>query len=281
VDAISGTEGSQPVQGEATLIELPLATSGATSELVFTAYWAPIGELAAESGRLQAIAACYGPERASLFRVFKDQVFTYIMPPGWTVGDESQNNIDLHLTPSADVSYVLLEAIPSSQVSSAQGLIDFVLGKDGFTNVHPVWTVGAQNPEYEEFTATFDGVIDRGLIYANAQVGGGITAGVVRLALSSADQWNALNSGLIQMAGAIQHDFTQDLQQLQQVNQEFQNFSGQVANFDDVLNNQQLLQDPTNGDLYEAPYSAYTTDAAGGPGYYLDNGQKLNEVERK
>ena len=121
---------------------------------------------------------------------------------------------------------------------------------------------------------------DHGLIYATTSVGGGVTSGVVRIALSSAEQWNSLNSGMIQMAGAIQHDFTQDLQQLQQVMQQFQDFSGQVQNFDDVLNNQQLVQDPTTGKYYEAPYSSYTVDGAAGPGYYLPNGQRLNEIQR-
>jgi hypothetical protein len=87
-------------------------------------------------------------------------------------------------------------------------------------------------------------------------------------------------AGMIQMAGAIQHDFTQDLQQLQQVMHQFQNFSGQVEDFDDVLNNQQLVQDPSTGKLYEAPYAAYTVDEPGGPGYYLPNGHRLKEIQR-
>ena len=54
-----------------------------------------------------------------------------------------------------------------------------------------------------------------------------------------------------------QHDFSQDLAEIQNVNREWQDFSGQVANFDDTLNNQQLVQDPSTGTLYEAPYSSY------------------------
>jgi len=289
VDSLTGTEGSTPVRGEATVRQLALQTSGASSELVFTAYWAPPAALPSDAALLSSIATCYGPERASLFQVFQDQVFTYIMPPGWTVGDESQNNIDLHLGTTADVSYLLAEAIPSSQVSSAQGLIDYVLGHDGFSGVQALTTVsppsqatqaGTQSTEYEEFTGTVNGQSDHGLIYATTSVGGGVTGGVVRLALSTADQWNSLNSGMIQMAGAIQHNFSQDLQQLQQVMQQFDNFSGQVEDFDDVLNNQQLVQDPTTDKYYEAPYSSYTVDGSAGPGYYLPNGQRLNEIQR-
>jgi hypothetical protein len=289
VDSISGTEGTQHVTGIATVRRIPLHTQNASAELVFESYWAPPSLLASQQAMLASIGACYGPETASLFRVFKDQVFTYIMPPGWTVNDESQNNIDLHLGSAADVSYVLLESILSSQVDSPQGLISFVLGKDGFTGVHSRWTdstppkqetAGTQGIAYEEFTANLGSLSDHGLIYALTDTGGGVTSGVVRLALSTAGEWNSLNGAMIQMAGAIQHDFTQDLQQLQQVNREFQDFSGQVANFDDTLNNQQLVQDPSTGNFYEAPYSAYIVDGAGGPGYYLPNGQRLNEIQR-
>jgi hypothetical protein len=35
----------------------------------------------------------------------------------------------------------------------------------------------------------------------------------------------------------------------------FEDFRGQVEDLDDVLNNQQLVQDPPTGKLYEAPYS--------------------------
>ena len=134
--------------------------------------------------------------------------------------------------------------------------------------------------EYEQFTGTLNGLSDRGLIYASTTANGSVTSGTVRIALSTTGQWNSLNSGMIQMAGAIQHDFTQDLQQLQQVMHQFQNFSGQVEDFDDVLNNQQLVQDPLTGKLYEAPYAAYTVDEPGGPGYYLPNGHRLNEIQR-
>jgi ABC-type bacteriocin/lantibiotic exporter with double-glycine peptidase domain len=98
------------------------------------------------------------------------------------------------------------------------------------------------------------------------------------MAFSTQSTWNALNSGLIQMAGSIQHNFTQDLEQLQNINQEWQNFSGQVESFDDVLNQQQLVEDPTTGTYYEAPYSSYETDGPDGAGYYTSNGEPLSPV---
>jgi hypothetical protein len=185
----------------------------------------------------------------------------------------------------------LAEAISSSQVSSAQDLINYFLSHVGFQSIQSIWATtsptqttssGASEAiEYEEFTGTLNGSADEGIIYALADVGGGVASGVVRLGESNQPQWNALNSSLVQMAGEIQHDFTQDLQQLQQVNQQWQNFSGQVQNFDDVLNNQQLVQNPSDGTYYEAPYSSYQVDGPAGAGYYLDNGQRLNEIQRQ
>jgi hypothetical protein len=266
----------QTLTGQASVHLLPLQTQMSSSEIVFTAYWAPAGTFSSEQSTLASVASCYGPEPATLFRVFKDQVFTYTMPPGWTVGDESQNSIDLHDGTVADVSYLLAEAISSSQVSSAQDLINYFLSHVGFQSIQSIWATtsptqttssGASEAiEYEEFTGTLNGSADEGIIYALADVGGGVASGVVRLGESNQPQWNALNSSLVQMAGEIQHDFTQDLQQLQQVNQQWQNFSGQVQNFDDVLNNQQLVQNPSDGTYVVDPvgWTAFYESAAWG-----------------
>ncbi len=139
---------------------------------------------------------------------------------------------------------------------------------------------GAEQQEaFEEFTGSIKGVADHGLIYAVADTGSdGYTSGVIRMALSTQNSWNALNSGLIQMAGSIEHNFTQDLEQLQEINQEWQNFDGQVESFDDVLNEQQLVEDPTTGTYYEAPYSSYETSGPDGAGYYGSDGQPLQPV---
>ena len=131
-----------------------------------------------------------------------------------------------------------------------------------------------------EFTATLSGTPVHGLIYMEVSTGDGSTAGVFRLALADSALWNSLNGALIEMAGSVQHDFSQDLQEIQNVNRQWQDFSGQVADFDDTLNNQQLVQDPSTGQLYEAPYSSYVVDGPDGPGYYLPNGQRLNPVQR-
>lgn len=118
-----------------------------------------------------------------------------------------------------------------------------------------------------------------GLIYGEATNVNGFYDGTVRVGLAQAGNWNAVNGALIQMAGAIQHDFTQDLETINQLNQQWQSFSNQVANFD-TLNTQQLTQDPRTGNFYDAPYDSYEVDGPNGPGYYEDD-QKLNIINRQ
>ncbi len=282
--------GSGPaVKGEATVIVQRLPTQLSSSELDFVAYWAPQSTYASERLRLSSIVGCYGPEAASLYQVFRDQVFTYMLPPGWRVADnESQDSIDLH-SASGDVGY-LLAGGPASEFSTPEDLIRVFLGQAGVGSITSLWrstgpsqpvSSGAvQSTEYEEFKAVSGGQAVHGLIFALTDSGNSaFTTGVVRYAISTAAAWNALNGGMIQMAGAIQHDFTQDLEEWQRINQQWQNFSNQEQNFDDVLNNQQLVQDPATGIYYEAPYASYDPNGPQGPGYY-HNGVKLNEVER-
>src|SRR5579862_3204356 len=84
------------LQGYATVEVLPLAAPGATQEAAYIAYWAPASEYPGARSELAAVSACYGPEPATPFQVFQDQVFTYAVPTGWTPSDENSNGIDLH-----------------------------------------------------------------------------------------------------------------------------------------------------------------------------------------
>jgi hypothetical protein len=278
----------EAIKGEATVVVRSLRTPLSSSELDFVASWAPQSSFPAESSRLSAIAGCYGSEAGSLYQVYRDQAFTYMLPPGWTVpdGGETQDSIDLHSS-TADVGYL---NAAGTEFSSPQSLIDVYLSTVGANSVRGLWTSagpsqqlpggGVQQTEYEEFTAAFHGTAAHGLIFALTDSGAStFSTGVVRVAISTAATWNALNGGMIQMAGAIQHDFTQDLQELERLNRQWQYFSNQEQNFDDVLNNQQLVQDPTTGTYYEAPYAAYDPNGPEGPGYYR-NGVKLTEAER-
>ncbi len=284
--SLSLRSGQVQLRGEATVTVLPLRTQLASQEAVFFAYWAPTARFAADAGRLASIGRCYGPERADLFQVFQDQVFTYIMPPGWTVLDESQDNIDLRGPQASDVSYVLYGILPGNGVDSPQTAINYMFGKLGITITgvlsKEVFSNGGpyQAEEYLEFTAQWAGRSDHGLVFVGNDTGTGGANGAMRLATAPTALWNSLNGGLVQMMGAIQHNFTQDLQSLQALNKQWQDFSGQVANFDDTLNSQQLVRDPSTGGYYEAPYSSYLVDGPDGPGYYLPNGQLLNPVVR-
>ena len=105
------------------------------------------------------------------------------------------------------------------------------------------------------------------------------TSGVVRWAYARAYLWNSLSGALLQIAGGIQHHFTQDLQEIARLSQEWQNFGHQVAGFDDALNGVDLVRDPSTGKTYEAPYASYQQSGPAGPGYYV--GSPGNERKLK
>jgi hypothetical protein len=280
--------GGQTLSGQATVLVEPLAGQASSTELVFSAYWAPSAVFGTESSLLSSIAGCYGPERASLYRIFQDAAFTYMLPPGWSNAGEDPGSNSLELTDGQGdyVGYALLHAVSTFQFNSPQSLIDAYLAGVQITSVTSLWSAtppgqggGPGNTEYEEFTGSLGGTPVHGVIYGEVTNAGGVYSGVVRLGLATAANWNAVNGALIQMAGFIQHDFTQDLQTINQINQQWQSFSNQVANFDDILNNQQLTQDPMTGIYYDAPYDSYEIDGPNGPGYY-NNAQLLNIINR-
>jgi hypothetical protein len=209
-----------------------------------------------------------------------------MLPPGWSPYNETQDSLDLV---DGKGDYVTYELVGGSQFSDPPSLINVFLSGAGVTAVTALWMAntpaqqlqngGTENSEYEEFTATFQGQPVHGLIFALTDTGTAFNTGVVRIVLASAANWNAVNGALFQIVGSIQHNFTQDLQTMQQLNQQWQNFSNQVANFDDILNSQQLTQDPTTGTYYYAPYDSYEVNGPAGPGYYL-NDQRLNIIPR-
>ena len=293
---ITITTSSSQLVGTTKVFVLPLATQVGTKEGVFFADWAPKAQFASDAGTLAAIGNCYGPERAELFRVFQDQAFTYILPPGWVVFGEGSDAIDLHgFNNDADVSYLFwgpLEAGVNSSVAitSPQSAINYIFGKIGMavTSVISTYVLpnqqlssSVQGQEYMEFTGRSEGKAVHGIVYMETDIGSGVASGTMRLGVATTNLWNSVNGGLIEMMGAISHSLSVVIGEINHANQEWQNFSGQVANFDDALNSQQLVQDPTNGQLYEAPYDSYIVDGADGPGYYLPNGQRLNAVERQ
>jgi hypothetical protein len=276
--------------GAATVTVQSLNTQLASSEAVVSLMFGARSQYPAEATTLAAVGRCYGPERATLFELFQQPPtapFSFIEPPGWHIGAEGQDYLSLdNAGATASATFELwgpfVAGVNISQpIDTPAEAINYWFGKLGFQDPRALsaTTVGGTE-EYMEFTASLNGSPVHGLIYMQVSSDAGSTAGVFRLALAQSTLWDSLNGALIEMAGSIQHDFTQDLQEIQAVNQQWQDFSGQVADFDDTLNNQQLVQDPTTGKFYEAPYSSYEPDGPRGGGYYLPNGQLLNPVQR-
>jgi hypothetical protein len=282
-------EGGTVLAGRAGVLVLPLRTEVTNRLGVAFAYWAPEAQLSAAAPTLADIASCYQPERAELFQLFRNVgAFTFTMPPGWRVSNLNQDYIQLNgFGTGAGVVYELWgpfeQGVNVNQpITSPGSAINYMFNLYGIkiTQVLASYVLPAQGTEYMEFVGTHDGAAVHGFVNMVASIDGPTAAGVIRLGLASPALWNSVNGGLLQMMGSIQHNFSGDLQQIAQLNRQWQDFSGQVADFDDILNSQQLVQDPTNGNLYEAPYSAWDQDGPNGPGYYLANGQQLNPVQR-
>ena len=262
--------------GEARVVVLPVRTQFGAQEVVFSAWWAPPSRWASDSAKLIAVRSCFSAAPADLFQVFRDQNFTYIMPTGWAVLDEGQDNIDLRgAGDNADVSYLFF-GIPPQYDTPALALAH-ILQVDGVT-VTRVLSVtrladqqvaggAVQGQQYEELLGRYQGRAVHGLVYILTDTGPVGTFGVMRSGFSATNLWNSVNGGLIEMMGAVQHSFVQDLQDIQRLNQQWQAESAQEANFDDIINGQQLVEDPSTGQLYEAPYSSY--DPAGADGRVL------------
>jgi hypothetical protein len=133
-----------------------------------------------------------------------------------------------------------------------------------------------QGQEYVEFIGTLkDGRAVRGLVYALSVTGSTSVSGVIRMALATTSLWNSVNGALAHIIGSIQHDFTQDLRQWENISRQWQAFDQQVQGFDYALTGVDLVNDPTTGATFEAPYSAYSATGPDGPGYYSQAGTKL------
>ena len=206
------------LSGAATVSVLTLKTQMASNEAVVSFYYAPRDGLRADATTLSRIASCYGPEHATLFELFNQQPqapFAFVEPPGWHIGTEGQDDFELENsgdTASATYDFwgPLVQGVNVSQpLSTPAEAISYWFGKLGFENARTLWTVSNATVQYMEFTTTLNGKDLRGLIYMNISSANGSTAGVFRLALASSPLWDSLNGALIEMAGSIQHDFSQ------------------------------------------------------------------------
>ena len=279
---VGGDLNGAPISGVATVTVQPLSTKHASHLLTFAGYWAPSSQLTGERSTLAAIGSCYQLTSGQLLRVYRDQQFTYALPPNWTPSEQF-NILELNDGKDASANYFFLETLtPSQGVTDARSLLQYLLSHVGISAVTSISTVSSPNSTtvtgavqqtlYEEFTGRLDGAAVHGLASSTAVTGGGNTTGVVRLALTKTDLWNALAGVVEQMAGGIQHSFVQDLGQIANVSRQWQNFDNQVAGFDDALNGVDIALDPSTGVPYEVPYGDWDPNGPGGPGYYLPGG---------
>jgi hypothetical protein len=277
-------------QGHAAILVVPAQTALAVRQVVFAVYWAPPARLAAERARLARIAACYGPEPGTLYRLYQDQVFAFALPVGWQVADEGQDSIDLVGDARHALAGYLLTLLPASAgVTTPRSLLTYVFGQAHIRLDRILWsTDGPRHPqangavqqqEIVEFTGQYNGNAVHGLASVLSDAGSAVTTGVLRLGLARVDQWNAVNSGLIRVMTGIQHKTTQDQAQWAHVTQQWEKFDQTTQQFDNVIRGVQDVQDPATGTVYEAPYDTYRPTGPDGPGYYLDQGGTLVKLQ--
>jgi hypothetical protein len=287
---VTGRVGHTAVQGRALVSVLPNRTAVSTSQIVFSAYWAPTARLAVDSALLASIGGCYGPESGTLYRVFQDQAFAAPIPTGWQVADEGQDTIDITGDSGrALASYALMMLPPSDGATTPRLLLEKVfslaqikIGKIISSTDLPNQQESngsVEGQEYLEFTGQFKGKAVHGLVYVLSIAGSVGTSGVMRLGMATADQWNAVNSGLIRVMTSIQHSSQLDEEQWQHITQQWQQFDQGEQQFDDVLRGVQEVQDPSTGTLYEAPYDTYNPSGPDGAGYYLNEGGTLVRLQ--
>src|SRR5258708_7475736 len=288
--SLPGRAGKTPVAGRATVLVLPDSTAHGSQVAVLSAYWAPPAELGAEQGKLAAVALCYGPERAPLFSVFKDQAFTYAMPPNFKVTSEGQDDLLIADGSGAYASFLLTLLPASVGITSVQTLQQFVFAHDGLkisqllgSSVSPRQTLpdgAVDQVENLEFTGRYGSTPVHGLASISAAVLAGVdAAGTIRIALTRTSDWNSTSGAVIRIAAGVQHGFGQDLQQWERLSQQQQAFGQQVSGFDQALNGEDLVTNTATGQTFEAPYSSYLRSGPEGPGYYAGSPGALQKLQ--
>lgn len=277
--------GGVSLEGQASVEVLPDETAHGSKLVASVASWAPDSEFGSDKSTLSEIGTCFGPSPARLFQIVQSQAFSYAIPLGWKTTEEGQDDIVIAEGTEASASYLLTLASPGSGVDSAATLLTWAFPQIGITITKTIGTTtlssqttstgASQSQEYVEYLGRDGGQAVHGLVYVECVSGtDGIASGVLRIGMSTTASWNSVNGALFQMMGAIQHKFTQDLEEFAQLSQQWQDFDQQVAGFDDALNGVDIVTDPATGETFEAPYSSYQEDGPDGSGYYV-GGQKL------
>lgn len=284
--SLSISAGGISMEGQAHVEELPDATAHGTQEVAAVASWAPDARFASDKSTLSDIGSCFGPSPGTLFQIVKDQAFAYAIALGWKTTSEGQDQIVIADGTKAAASYLLTLATAQEGVTSAPTLLSWAFPQIGVKITKTVATTtlanvrtstGAiQSEEYVEFLGVNGGQDVHGLVSVVCVAGSdGVASGVIRIGMSTTALWNSTDGALFQMMGAIQHNFTQDLEEFAHLSQQWQDFDQQEQGFDDALNGVDIVTDPATGRSYEAPYSSYDPDGPDGPGYYI-GGQKLS-----
>ena len=278
--AASGHVGNIVIAGEARVSFMPTVTAHGSELGVVSGYWAPSSQLGAERAELASIGGCFGLQAGTLSRFVKDQWFGYTLPLGWKVGNEGPDELFLDAGPNASANFLLAGPFLASStgVTDAASFQQYCFQRLGLTintvlssATFPSQTTAAGGTEQEiitEFLGTAGSKQVHGLVRTIASTGGGVTSGVLRIALATPPLWDSLNGALIWDTYSIEHSFTQDLAAIQQQQEQLASFSQQVAGFDQALNSTDLVEDPATGQEFEAPYTAYSPSGPDGPGYY-------------
>ena len=276
----SGHVGNVVIAGEARVSFMPTVTAHGSELGVVSSYWAPSSQLGTERVELASIGGCFGIQAGTLSRFVKDQWFGYTLPIGWKVGNEGPDELFLDAGPNASANFLLAGPFLASStgVTDAASFEQYCFQRLGLTintvlssATFPSQTTAAGGTEQEiitEFLGTAGSKRVHGLVRTIASTGGGVTSGVLRIALATPPLWDSLNGALIWDTYSIEHSFTQDLAAIQQQQEQLASFSQQVAGFDQALNSTDLVEDPATGQEFEAPYTAYSPSGPDGPGYY-------------
>src|SRR5581483_364312 len=165
--SIVGRAGRVGVAGQARVFLLPDRPAHGSQLVVFSAFWAAPARLGADRSALEAVGRCFRPERATLYRVVDDQVFTYPIPLGWRVASEGQDTLTVADGSNASATYLLTLVPASNGVNSANTLLRYVFGKLGIrvTTVLNSIVLPSQRTssgalaeqEYGEFTGVLNG----------------------------------------------------------------------------------------------------------------------------
>jgi hypothetical protein len=277
---VSGHVGNTEIAGEARLSFMPTVTAHGSELGIVSGYWAPGSQLGAERAELASIGGCFGLQAGTLSRFVKDQWFGYTLPLGWTVGHEGPDELFLEAGPNASANFLLAGPFLASStgVTGAASFQTYCFQRLGVTistvlssATFPNQTTAAGATDQEiitEFLGTAGSKPVHGLVRTITTTGGGVTSGVLRIALATPSLWDSLNGVLIWDSYSIEHSFTQDLAAIQQQQEQLAGFSQQVAGFDQALNSTDLVEDPATGQEFEAPYTAYSQSGPDGPGYY-------------